>query len=302
MRHMRYIKISSIIFISIFTIINISFAQKNNNVIVFLSMYNRKQTLKKLIGTIREDIPDLQELDLPIMHIINKRRIIFKVFKGTRGDKRLIFCFAPNYIDVHGFIMLEQMLIDNFNVNLFIFFANSGAISDEAQIGDVYIPDVWYIHDEGMYTDRGFISRFEIEKMRGGNTSEHKIVRVLIEKIKKMNFSDMKKIIHIEGQKPRIIVGGVGVSGNSWIDSKKKREELYNIFDAKIVDTRSAGMIEVGNINKIPIVSIKSVIDFAGKESIEPGDSKKIAMPRFYEGLCNAYYVSLYIIDNLDKF
>ena len=63
---------------------------------------------------------------------------------------------------------------------------------------------------------------------------------------------------------PQVRVGGIGASGNSFIDQREKSVWLKERLDAQIVDMESAAVVQVANINKVPILVIRSCSDLAG--------------------------------------
>ena len=68
---------------------------------------------------------------------------------------------------------------------------------------------------------------------------------------------------------PRLIVGGTGVSGNSFIDSKEKRLWLQENFNAMVTDMESAAVAQVCAVNGLPFIIFRSASDLAGGSGSE---------------------------------
>jgi adenosylhomocysteine nucleosidase len=64
--------------------------------------------------------------------------------------------------------------------------------------------------------------------------------------------------------KPRIIIGGHGVSGQAFVDNKTFREYVRTAFDADVLDMESAAVAHVAYANKTPFIAFRSVSDLAG--------------------------------------
>ncbi len=61
-----------------------------------------------------------------------------------------------------------------------------------------------------------------------------------------------------------MIIGGVGVSGNAFVDNAEKRIWLVENFDALITDRESSAVAQVCVVNGIPYIVFRSASDLAG--------------------------------------
>ncbi|UCD94746.1 MAG: 5'-methylthioadenosine/S-adenosylhomocysteine nucleosidase, partial [Candidatus Zixiibacteriota bacterium] len=68
---------------------------------------------------------------------------------------------------------------------------------------------------------------------------------------------------------PRLIVGGAGTSGNSFIDQVEKRLWLSENFEALTVDMESAAVAQVCMVNGVPFIVFRSASDLAGGSGSE---------------------------------
>jgi adenosylhomocysteine nucleosidase len=65
-------------------------------------------------------------------------------------------------------------------------------------------------------------------------------------------------------QRPKIVIGGNGVSGAVFVDNAKYREYVYKAFAANVLDQESAAVAHVAYINKTPFIAFRSLSDLAG--------------------------------------
>jgi adenosylhomocysteine nucleosidase len=68
---------------------------------------------------------------------------------------------------------------------------------------------------------------------------------------------------------PRIVTGGVGVSGNAFVDNIDKRAQLFGEFAALTTDMESAAVGQVCTVNDIPFIVFRSASDLAGGSGSE---------------------------------
>jgi len=162
--------------------------------------------------------------------------------------------------------MTTQLLIDKYNPREIIFTGICGGIDSSNHIGDIVIPDGWATHDYGYYGKDGFLPD-SIYVVLPGKDKETGILffevdKALVEKAR----SAVRglKLKPVRERVPQVKTGGKGVSGNSFIDQKEKREFLKEKFDAQIVDMESAAVVQVSNINGIPVLVVRSCSDLAG--------------------------------------
>ncbi|HVP36074.1 MAG TPA: 5'-methylthioadenosine/S-adenosylhomocysteine nucleosidase [Terriglobales bacterium] len=162
--------------------------------------------------------------------------------------------------------MTTQLLIDKYNPEEIIFTGICGGIDSSNHIGDIVIPDSWATHDYGYYGKEGFIPD-SVYAALPGQTKEAGVLffeanKALLEKGKLAGRN--LKLKPIGERKPQVKIGGKGVSGNSFIDQKEKRDYLKEKFDAQIVDMESAAVTQVANVNGVPVLVVRSCSDLAG--------------------------------------
>lgn len=64
--------------------------------------------------------------------------------------------------------------------------------------------------------------------------------------------------------RPRVVIGGNGVSGQAFVDNGAFREYVGKTFKATVLDTESAAVAHVAYANHKPFIAFRSVSDLAG--------------------------------------
>jgi adenosylhomocysteine nucleosidase len=66
-------------------------------------------------------------------------------------------------------------------------------------------------------------------------------------------------------KEPKVVIGGNGVSGPTFVDNAAYREYAYKTFDAKVLDMETAAVAHVAYANnKVPFIAFRSLSDLAG--------------------------------------
>jgi len=162
--------------------------------------------------------------------------------------------------------MTTQLLIDKYNPEEIIFTGICGGIDSSNHIGDIVIPERWATHDYGYYGKDGFVPD-SIYVILPGQTKEAGVLFFEVDKtvLEKGKLAGQNLKLKPVGERmPQVKIGGKGVSGNSFIDQKEKRDYLKEKFDAQIVDMESAAVVQVANVNGIPVLVVRSCSDLAG--------------------------------------
>jgi adenosylhomocysteine nucleosidase len=164
--------------------------------------------------------------------------------------------------------MTTQLLIDKYSPEKIIFTGICGAIDSANHIGDVVIPEKWITHDYGIYNKDGFSPESLVIVFPGESKPKYAMFFPVDRNLLKTAEASAEKVrdkFKSIGQRiPQVRIGGIGASGNSFIDQKEKRGWLKKRLDAQIVDMESAGVVQVANVNGVPILAIRSCSDLAG--------------------------------------
>ena len=184
---------------------------------------------------------------------------------GKLSGKDIIL--AESGVGMTNAAMTVQGLIDRFHPRAVIFTGIAGGIDSTVHIGDIVVCRKWATHDYGYWGAEGFKpsppdvympeadSVIEMTYLMTDSTLFDKAAGLAVDTF---NFDSIGT--HI----PRVKVGGVGVSGNAFIDNVEKRDWLSSNFGALVTDMESAALAQVCTINGVPFIIFRSASDLAG--------------------------------------
>jgi adenosylhomocysteine nucleosidase len=182
-----------------------------------------------------------------------------------------------------------QMALDRFNVSRIVFSGIAGNIDPGRHIGDVVVPDQWSEYLESVFAREthgaftppsfaneqvmnfGMIFPQPVEIPSVDKPPEKRtwfqvdagllaIARTIaITPLRKCT-PDNRCLPH----QPQIVVGGRGVSGQTFLDNAQFREYIRKAFGAELVDMESAAVAQVAYVNKTPFIAFRSLSDLAG--------------------------------------
>jgi adenosylhomocysteine nucleosidase len=97
-------------------------------------------------------------------------------------------------------------------------------------------------------------------------------------------------------EQPRIVVGGKGVSGPTFVDNAAYREWVWRTFNADALDMETAAVGTVAYVNRVPFIAFRSLSDLAGG-----GKGKNEARVFFKLAADNSAAVVLAYLQGLDE-
>ena len=199
--------------------------------------------------------------------------------------------------------MTTQLALDRFNIARIVFSGIAGGVDPGLAIGDVVVPVEWSEYLEAVFArekDGGytlpsyanqplayygmiFPQPVQITK-RGGGLEQRMwfpadaqllaIAKTAASTtVLKDCVADDKCLTH----KPKIVVGGHGVSGQAFVDNKAFRQYARKTFDAEALDMESAAVAHVAYANRIPFIAFRGLSDLAG------GDEGENEMGTFFQ-------------------
>jgi adenosylhomocysteine nucleosidase len=173
--------------------------------------------------------------------------------------------------------MTAQRMIDKYRPSLVLFSGIAGALDSSVQIGDIVVPETWIDHDYGYVGLDGFIpGKVQIAEPLSDTLVRMKSFPVdsnLLDVAREVDVDDLE-LAKIAGRRPRLLIGGTGVSGNKFIDSREKREWLATEFSALVTDMESAAVAQVCRVNGVPFLAFRSASDLAGGSGSETADKE----------------------------
>ena len=216
------------------------------------------------------------------MDIARRDKVLGRqVFSGGLSGKEIVL--AESGMGMTNAAMMTQMLIDLYHPKAVIFTGIAGAVDTSVHIGDIVVCQSWITHDYVYH---------------GANGPEPNLVSVyspLIDSMARFQDFPVESLMFkkagalvgeefpfkgVDNRKPRLQIGGIGVSGNAFIDNREKRIWLKDIFDAKITDMETAAVAQVCFVNGLPFIAFRSASDLAGGSGSE---SAKIELDQFFE-------------------
>jgi adenosylhomocysteine nucleosidase len=168
--------------------------------------------------------------------------------------------------------MTTQQMIDIYHPRIVIMTGIAGAIDDTVDIGDIVVCGEWIQHDYGYEGSDGF-EPSDLLVYVPRQDSLVKMLRFradssLLAAVQDIDVAELA-LEKIGSRHSELLIGGAGVSGNSFIDSKEKRLWLSQKFNAWIVDMESAAVAHVCTANDIPFIIFRSASDLAGGSGSE---------------------------------
>ena len=166
--------------------------------------------------------------------------------------------------------MRLQKLLDLYRPKVVIFSGIAGALDTSVNIGDIVVCDEWATHDY-MYIgpDSIVVMNPVVYSPESDSMIRMRFFEVDNSLFAKTSGLDEIVLDSIGGHRPRIIIGGTGVSGNQFIDNKEKRLWLNENFDALIVDMESSAIAQACYVNDVPFIIFRSASDLAGGAETE---------------------------------
>lgn len=187
--------------------------------------------------------------------------------------------------------MNTQLLLDRFNVTGLVFSGIAGGVDPSLHIGDVTVPGRWGQYQEAVFAREtgggytlpgGFKQVFPNYGMvfpqnvnvrstakPGGEEkfwfdADPKMVEVARTLAPRVTLARCTAQNTCLTQAPRLVVGGNGVSGQTFVDNAAFREYAQKTFGARVLDMETAAVGTVAYANGVPFVAFRSLSDLAG--------------------------------------
>lgn len=191
--------------------------------------------------------------------------------------------------------MTMQMALDHFAVERIVYSGIAGGVDPNLALGDVVVPEVWsqYLeavfardNNDGTYTLPSYATRpadhfgmifpQPVEIANEGGAPEMRTWFAVDPALLAIarSIAATTELKACAGQdclarKPRIVVGGNGVSGQAFVDNKDFRLYARRAFAAEVLDMESAAVAHVAYVNAKPFIVFRSLSDLAGGEKGE---------------------------------
>lgn len=189
--------------------------------------------------------------------------------------------------------MTTQALLDRTSVRAIVFSGIAGGVNPSLHVGDVTVPAQWGNYQESVFareTPAGIASArtttafpafgmmvpqaTSVTARAGGpdslerrfwfpaDTAALATARVAAHRV------TLRRCVEASGpclsHAPRVVVGGNGVSGPTFVDNARYREWVWSTFQADALDMETAAVAVVAYENRVPYVAFRSLSDLAG--------------------------------------
>lgn len=188
--------------------------------------------------------------------------------------------------------MTTQALFDNFRIRALVFSGIAGGVNPGLRVGDVTVPAQWGSYQEqvfGRKTDSGFdpgrftgsFRNFGMMFPRPSSVPVHgappdslqqrfwfPVDSILLRHAREVSGGIVLKKCTGKGDclthRPKIVLGGNGVSGPTFVDNAEYRSYVWDTFQADALDMETSAVAHVAYVNGVPYIAFRSLSDLAG--------------------------------------
>jgi adenosylhomocysteine nucleosidase len=228
----------------------------------------------------------LKELDQQETWVINGR----SYHTGVLAGKQVVLGLSG--VSMVNAAMAAQAVIDHFDVRAVIFSGIAGGVNPGLSVGDVVVPAQWGQYQEQVFArevEGGWDTGYHTEDyghygmmfpqavsvaQRGGRTDaeeerfwfpvSEEMLQAAAELDERVELRDCTLLGKCLGGEPRLVVGGNGVSGPTFVDNADYRLWVWETFQADALDMESAAVAHVAYANDVPFLAFRSLSDLAG--------------------------------------
>jgi adenosylhomocysteine nucleosidase len=186
--------------------------------------------------------------------------------------------------------MTTQLALDRFNVSRIVFSGIAGGVDPALDVGDVVVADQWGQYLEtamaretapGVFTPPpgeplalkpfGMMYPRQVTVTRQAGQPERRlwfptdqamleVARGVAQDVTLQRCIADRCLV----KAPKVVVGGNGVSGPSFVDNADLRIWAHEVFQARVLDMESAAVAQVAYVNGTPFIAFRSLSDLAG--------------------------------------
>ena len=188
--------------------------------------------------------------------------------------------------------MTSQIALERFNITGIVFSGIAGGVNPDLNIGDVTVAEQWGQYQEMLYGRENPDDTFLIPEWAetpfpsyGYMFPQNVEVRTAEKPEIEYRFwfavdGEMLEVARsIAGtvelatcgadnvclsHDPKLVIGGNGVSGQTFVDNAAFREWTFETFQAQVLDMETAAVAMVAYQNSVPFIAFRSLSDLAG--------------------------------------
>lgn len=186
--------------------------------------------------------------------------------------------------------MTTQALLDRYVISGIVFSGIAGGVNPDLHVGDVTVPAQWGNYQESVFareTATGFaparvttpFANHGMMYPQGTSVTVPGIPDSLerrfwfaADSLALVTAARVALSVRLErcvgtdclAHEPRVVVGGNGVSGPTFVDNAAYREWAWRTFQADALDMETAAVAVVAYENRVPFIAFRSLSDLAG--------------------------------------
>ena len=188
-----------------------------------------------------------------------------RVVTGKIGRRSVVL--AQTGIGKVNAAMTTSLVIERFSPSQIIFSGIAGGVSDRVRPGDIVIAEKIAQHDFGDVTDAGMKARpledpISGEKHPMFHFGDPRLIELARSSARTAKLTTVPTSI---GQRPPEVMTGTVVTGDVFVASAAKKQQLIADFGADAVEMEGAAVAQVAAQLKVPCVVIRSISDMADK-------------------------------------
>jgi adenosylhomocysteine nucleosidase len=213
-----------------------------------------------ILGAFSEEVTRLEDgLKDPRIHSILGIRFVTGILNGRR------VVVASSGVGKVNAAMTATLLIDHFRPKEVIFSGIAGAINPELRPGDIVIAEKTAQHDLGTLTAdglqlRGMRSPVDWERNPVFFDGDPRLALLAQESAKR---AILDKVRSGAEQRTPAVVRGIVVTGDVFVVSPSKKEELRRSMKADAVEMEGAAVAQICRQLAVPCLIIRSISDSA---------------------------------------
>lgn len=187
--------------------------------------------------------------------------------------------------------MTTQVVLDRYPIRAIVFSGIAGGVNPALHVGDVTVPAQWGNYQESLFareTPTGFaparvttpFANFGMMYPQGTSVTvsgapPDSLTRRFwfpVDSLALATAAQVAQRVQLArcagtdclAHDPRVVVGGNGVSGPTFVDNAAYREWVWATFQADALDMETAAVAVVAYENRVPFIAFRSLSDLAG--------------------------------------
>lgn len=209
---------------------------------------------------------------------------------GTLGGQPVVILLS-GYSMINA-AMTTQALLDRYDIRQIVFSGIAGGVNPDLQVGDVVIPAQWGNYQESVFgraTSTGFhservttpFSNYGMMFPQGTSVTvrgapadslerrfwfpvDSAALALAVRLAPTIRLSRCMRPTVCVPHQPRIVTGGNGVAGPTFVDNAEYRQWVWTTFRADALDMESSAVAVVAYENAVPYIVFRGLSDLAG--------------------------------------